>query len=113
MSQEVQGACHGEVHVEYHRLEPGTFVRFTPETPAFQKELEERQIDLEALLQRTLMRHTALSEGDWIEVEVPPVATEAPDRGAGGDASVAPAHLDAGAETHFHRLQVRPRQAQF
>jgi hypothetical protein len=67
----LQAACHGEVRVEYHRLNPGTFVRFTPQSAAFQKALDGHGVDLEALLRDTLMRHTALSEGDWIEVHVP------------------------------------------
>ena len=67
----LQATPHGDVRVSYHRLEPGTFVAFTPQTKDFQKALQTADVDLEALLQSTLMQHTALSEGDWIEVTVP------------------------------------------
>lgn len=67
----MQGEPHGEVRVSYHRLEPGTFVAFTPQSKDFQKAVQEADVDLEALLQGTLMQHTALSEGDWISVTVP------------------------------------------
>lgn len=60
--------------MEYLRLEPGTFVRFTPASAAFQNLLTEHSVDLEALLQSTLMQHTALSEGDWLTVAVPGAA---------------------------------------
>lgn len=67
----LQASPHGEVRVSYHRLEPGTFVAFTPQSKDFQKALQAAHVDLEALLQATLMQHTALSEGDWIAVNVP------------------------------------------
>jgi hypothetical protein len=76
----VQAQAHGSVRVEYYRLEPGTFVAFTPQSKEFQAVLQETGVDLELLLQSTLMRHTALSEGDWIPVAMP----EAP--GAEGSA---------------------------
>jgi hypothetical protein len=92
----VQGACHGEVHVEYRRLRPGTFVRFTPQSPAFQKALEEHSVDVQALLQDTLMRHTALSEGDWVEVDVP------------GGERAGPQRLQARCESRWRRMQWAP-----
>jgi ubiquitin fusion degradation protein 1 len=55
----------------YNRLNPGSFVRFTPESATFHTLLTEQTVDLESLLQVTLMQHTALTEGDWIEVGVP------------------------------------------
>jgi ubiquitin fusion degradation protein 1 len=33
--------------------------------------VSEKNLNLEEILQATLMQHTALSEGDWIEVEMP------------------------------------------
>lgn len=78
----MQAAAHGEVLVEFRRLEPGTFVSFTPKTSDFQTIVNESGIDLAALLQGTLMRHTTLSEGDWISVPMPvadPAAGEATD----------------------------------
>jgi ubiquitin fusion degradation protein 1 len=67
----LQGICHGEVLVEYRRLEPGTFVRLTPQSQDFQRIVAEHCLDLEELLRGTLMQHTALTEGDWIEVDMP------------------------------------------
>lgn len=61
----MQRPCQGEVRVKYKRLERGTFVRFTPEQASFQTEVGDA---MEALLQDTLMKHTALSQGDWVEV---------------------------------------------
>lgn len=78
----MQAAAHGEVLVEFRRLEPGTFVSFTPKTSDFQTIVTDSGIDLAALLQGTLMRHTTLSEGDWISVPMPvadPAAGEAAD----------------------------------
>jgi hypothetical protein len=33
----VQAQLHGDVRVSYHRLEPGTFVAFTPQSKDFQR----------------------------------------------------------------------------
>jgi hypothetical protein len=46
-------------------------VAFTPQSKDFQQAIQAAGIDLEALLQSSLMQHTALSEGDWISVNVP------------------------------------------
>jgi len=51
--------------VKYRRLERGTFVRLTPESGAFQAAVGAAT---EGVLQATLLRHTALTEGDWLEV---------------------------------------------
>jgi hypothetical protein len=68
----LQAIAHGDVFVEYWRLDRGTFVSFTPASTTFQAALSDRGVDLEALLQDTLMRHTALSVGDWLHVSIPP-----------------------------------------
>ena len=57
--------------VEFYRLVPGTFVRLTPQSAEFQRAVEADGLNLEELLQSTLMRHTALSEGDWVTVDMP------------------------------------------
>ena len=61
----MQRPCQGQVRVKYKRLERGTFVRLTPQNSEFQSQVAEH---METLLQETLMQHTALSEGDWLEV---------------------------------------------
>jgi hypothetical protein len=71
----LQATPHGDVRVSYHRLEPGTFVAFTPQSKDLQKAIQTADMDLEALLQATLMQYTALSEGDWISVTIPSLDT--------------------------------------
>lgn len=84
----IQATAHGDVLVEFRRLEPGSFVSFTPKSTEFQTIVNASGIDLAALLQGTLMRHTTLSEGDWISVPMPlsePAAGAA--EGASGEVS--------------------------
>eukprot|EP00892_Ulva_mutabilis_P004935 jgi/Ulvmu1/2813/UM142_0011.1 len=65
--------AHGDILVEFRRLEPGKFVSFTPQSSDFQTIVSAASLDLAAILQDTLMRHTTLSEGDWISVPLPVV----------------------------------------
>lgn len=67
----MQAVAHGDVLVEFRRLEPGKFVSFTPKSSDFQTIVTASGLDLAALLQDTLMQHTTLSEGDWISVPLP------------------------------------------
>lgn len=78
----MQATAHGDVLVEFRRLEPGKFVSFTPKSSDFQTIVSASGLDLAALLQDTLMLHTTLSEGDWISVPLP-LAQPAAEPGSG------------------------------
>lgn len=61
----------GLVGVHFHRLEPCTFVAFTPKSEEFQEALTAADLHVQAFLQSTLKQYSALSKLDWISVTVP------------------------------------------
>jgi len=55
----------GTVQVRYKVLEKGTFARLQPATTAFQADCAG---EVKEVLERALLRHSCLTEGDWIQV---------------------------------------------
>jgi len=55
----------GSVRVRYVVLEKGTFARFQPASVAFQADCGG---EVKEILERALLQHTCLTEGDWLEV---------------------------------------------
>ena len=59
-------ACEGELHVSYKRLPKATRAVFQPRSALFQETVGE---GMREALEKALFQHSALTVGDWIEVE--------------------------------------------
>jgi ubiquitin fusion degradation protein 1 len=61
------------LHVAYRKLPKGKHATFQPSLATFQQDA--RDVDVKEILENVLSKHSALTEGDWIEVQLPSTST--------------------------------------